>query len=326
MPTGSPEVTLRFLAAPTDVTYGGTVHGGKILEWIDKAGYACAVGWSGQYCVTAFVGNIRFARPIAIGQIVEIVARLVHTGRTSMHVLCSVSSANPRDGVFTEATECMTIFVAVDSAGKPIGVPRWQPTTDRDAALEAEALRHVPVRADIAEAMRQQSYTSAGTAPQTTLRFLAAPTDINWGGKVHGGTVMRWIDEAAYVCAVSWCKKGAIAVYAGGVRFYKPLLIGSVVEVDGRLLYTGRTSMHIAVHVRSGDPKTTERDLTTHCLIVFVALDDDGRSAPVRRWEPVTAEDVALEQHAKHLMQLREMVVNQPAQLASGDRGVISQL
>jgi 4-hydroxybenzoyl-CoA thioesterase len=57
-----------------------------------------------------------------------------------------------------------------------------------------------------------------------------------------------------------------------------------------------------------------------------VALDDDGRSAPVRRWEPVTAEDVALEQHAKHLMQLREMVVNQPAQLASGDRGVISQL
>jgi acyl-CoA hydrolase len=40
------EIVLRFLAAPFDITYGGTVHGGKLLEWIDKAGYACAVGWS----------------------------------------------------------------------------------------------------------------------------------------------------------------------------------------------------------------------------------------------------------------------------------------
>jgi len=326
MATGSPEVTLRFLAAPTDVTYGGTVHGGKILEWIDKAGYACAVGWSGHYCVTAYVGNIRFARPIAIGEIVEIVARLVHTGRTSMHVLCRVSSANPRDGAFAEATECMTVFVAVDPAGKPTEVPRWQPETDRDAALEADALRHAKVRADIADAMRQQAYTSAGTAPQVTLRFLAAPTDINWGGKVHGGTVMRWIDEAAYVCAVGWSGTPAIAVYAGGVRFYRPLLIGSVVEVEARLLHTGRTSMHIAVHVRSGDPKTSERDVTTHCLIIFVALDDEGRSTPVRRWEPVTSEDIALEQHARHLMRLRESLVDQPGQLASGDRRIISQL
>ena len=45
-------IVLRFLAAPMDITYGGTVHGGKLLEWIDKAGYACAAGWSGRYCVT----------------------------------------------------------------------------------------------------------------------------------------------------------------------------------------------------------------------------------------------------------------------------------
>ena len=44
----SPLVTLRFLASPTDVLYAGGmgVHGGRVLEWIDKAAYACAVGWS----------------------------------------------------------------------------------------------------------------------------------------------------------------------------------------------------------------------------------------------------------------------------------------
>ena len=79
--------------------------------------------------------------------------------------------------------------------------------------------------------MKEQSYTEAGTALERTLRFLAAPSDVNWGGKVHGGTVMRWIDEAAYVCAAGWNRGPTIAVYAGGVRFYRPLLIGSVVEV-----------------------------------------------------------------------------------------------
>jgi acyl-CoA hydrolase len=296
---------LRFLAAPTDITYGGTVHGGKLLEWIDKAGYACAVGWSAHYCVTAYVGDVHFTRPVAIGELVEVSARLIHTGRSSMHILVTVSSADPKDGAFTEATRCLTIFVAVDESGRPVQVPKWLPATADDAQLEASAVRRIQVRADIEAAMTLQTYSEAGTAPETTLRFLAAPTDVNWGGKVHGGTVMRWIDEAAYVCGVGWSRTECIAVYAGGVRFYRPLHIGSIVETRARLLYTGRTSLHISVHVRSGDPKTQELDLTTHCLIVFVALDDTGRPTPVPAWQPRSDEDLALEQHARHLIELR---------------------
>ena len=54
------EVTFRFLAQPTDVNFGGKVHGGMAMKWIDQAGYACAVGWSGAYCVTASVSGIQF--------------------------------------------------------------------------------------------------------------------------------------------------------------------------------------------------------------------------------------------------------------------------
>jgi acyl-CoA hydrolase len=101
--------------------------------------------------------------------------------------------------------------------------------------------------------MNSQEYTDAGTAERITLRFMAAPTDVNWGGKVHGGIVMKWIDEAAYVCASRYCGMDAVAVFSGGVRFYRPLLIGHVVEVEARLVYTGTKGMHVAVHVRSGD-------------------------------------------------------------------------
>lgn len=312
MPTDANELVLRFLAAPMDITYGGTVHGGKLLEWIDKAGYACAVGWSGHYCVTAYVGDVRFARPVGVGELVEVTARLIHTGRSSMHILVTVSSADPKDGSFTEATRCLTIFVAVDGSGRPVQVPGWRPTTVEETDLQSAALRRIQVRADIEAAMGVQTYSGAGTAPEATLRFLAAPTDVNWGGKVHGGTVMRWIDEVAYVCAVGWSRTESIAVYAGGVRFYRPLLIGSVVEAQARLLYTARTSMHISVHIRSGDPKTRQRALTTHCLIVFAALDEAGRATPVPRWEPRSDEDVALEHHARHLIELRAGVEAPP--------------
>ena len=98
MPERRREVTLRFLAEPTDINFGGKVHGGTVMKWIDQAGYACAVGWSGQYCVTVYVGGIRFYKPILIGHVVEVRARVVYTGRTSMHVAVDVRSGDPRDG------------------------------------------------------------------------------------------------------------------------------------------------------------------------------------------------------------------------------------
>jgi acyl-CoA hydrolase len=299
------EIVLRFLAAPMDITYGGSVDGGRLLEWIDKAGYACAAGWSGRYCVTAYVGDVRFSRPVATGEMVEVRAKLVHTGRSSMHLLVVVTSCDPKTGVYTEATRCLTVFVAVDGAGRPVEVPRWEPAGPEDGDLRALVLRRIDVRDEIAAAMRRQTYSDAGTAPRSTLRFLAAPTDVNWGGKVHGGSVMRWIDEAAYVCAAGWSGTDAVATYAGGVRFYRPLVIGSVVDVEARLLHTGTSSMHISVHVRSGSPRTGERELTTHCLIVFVALDESRRPAPVRAWAPRSDEDVALDEHARTLIALR---------------------
>ena len=187
------EIVLRFLAAPMDITYGGTVHGGKLLEWIDKAGYACAVGWSSRYCVTAYVGDVRFARPVNIGDLVEVAARLVHTGRSGMHIAVTVSSADPKDRIYTEATRCLTVFVAVDESGRPVPVPTWEPRSADDVELQAAVVAKVELRADIEASMKQQTYSGAGTAPRSILRFLAAPTDVNWGGKVHGGTVMRWI-------------------------------------------------------------------------------------------------------------------------------------
>lgn len=303
---GTGSVTLRFLAAPTDVAFlgGRVVAGGRVLEWVDKAAYACAVGWSAGYCVTAYVGKVNFARPISSGDLVEVAAQLVLTGRSSMHIQVTVRAAPIATGRFEETTSCIVIFVSVDQDGRSKSVQPWLPESEgqRDAARRAAA--QIEVRQAIERAMATQTYSAETRAPQVVLRFLAAPTDVNWGGKTHGGTVMRWIDEAAWACAVRWSGLECLPAFSGGIRFYRPIPIGNLVEVRARLLHTGRSSMHIAVHVSSADPKIGEYQLTTHCLTVFVAL-AEGHPTATRAWRPTSDADARLDAHAVHLMELR---------------------
>lgn len=133
----------------------------------------------------------------------------------------------------------------------------------------------------------------------TTLRFLAEPGHSNLHGKVHGGTVMKWIDEAGYACATTWSRRPCVTVYIGGVHFLRPVMVGDLVEVQARLAYTGSTSMNITVEVRCGNMLSGESFKTTECLIVFVSLDETGKAEPVQQWSPETPGEIAVADHVR---------------------------
>jgi len=141
-----------------------------------------------------------------------------------------------------------------------------------------------------------------------TLRFLAEPGEVNFSGKVQGGSVMKWIDQAGYTCAAGWTGSYCVTMYVGGLRFLAPIHVGELVELRALVIRTGRTSLDIAVDVYAGDPKSTERRRTGHCVIVFVALDADGRSSPVPSWHPQNELDRALEGYANRLGELRKQM------------------
>ncbi len=161
MPGQQNEVTFRFLAQPTDVNFGGKVHGGMAMKWIDQAGYACAVGWSGAYCVTVSVSGIQFVAPILIGDLVTVRARLIHTGRSSMHMAVDVLARALRSGEQRLATSCVMVFVALDSPdGHPTQVPVWEPRNEEDQRLQAYAKQLM----ELSRAMEQQ-VTALRSAP-----------------------------------------------------------------------------------------------------------------------------------------------------------------
>jgi acyl-CoA hydrolase len=155
-----------------------------------------------------------------------------------------------------------------------------------------------------------------GQQREVTFRFLAEPTDVNFGGKVHGGMVMKWIDQAGYACAVGWSGHYCVTVAVGGIQFVQPILIGDLVTVRCKLIYTGSTSMHFAVDVIACDLKARQERLATSCVIVFVALDSpDGKPTAVAPWQPETAEDRRLADYAERMMGLSKAMEQQVAEV-----------
>lgn len=146
-------VVFRFLSEPSDVNFGGKVHGGAVMKWIDQAAYTCAVNWSSQYCVTVYVGGIRFVNPILIGDMVEVRARIIYTGKTSMHIAVDIKTTNPKTKAFTKATHCIIVFAAIDELGKTVSVPEWKPQTEEEQQLYQYALRLSEMRKSINEEM-----------------------------------------------------------------------------------------------------------------------------------------------------------------------------
>jgi acyl-CoA hydrolase len=141
-----------------------------------------------------------------------------------------------------------------------------------------------------------------------TLRFLVEPNVVNFGGKAHGGAVMKWIDQAGYACAVGWSKHYCVTVYVGGIRFLNPIFIGDLVEVRASVIYTGSTSLHLSIDVFSQNPKDIHWVQNTHCIVVFVAMDDQGKPTPVPQFTPQTEEEKRKEKYAIRLMELRKSI------------------
>lgn len=130
--------------------------------------------------------------------------------------------------------------------------------------------------------------------------FLAEPTDVNFGGKVHGGMVMKWIDQASYACAAKWSKRYSVTISANGIRFIRPILVGQMITVTAKIVHTGTSSMHIYVVVRASDPKEQSYVVTNRCFITFMATDESGYPVKVNKYTPESEEDIKLEQVAIH--------------------------
>ncbi|HYZ68133.1 MAG TPA: hotdog domain-containing protein [Mycobacterium sp.] len=132
--------TLRFRAAPTDTNGGGDVRAGRVMRWIDETSYVCGADWTGADAVTSYIAGIRFYRPIFVGDVAEVAARLLHTGPRSVHIGVHVTTESQLVAV------ALVVMVSLDERGDARPVPPWEPVSDEDHRLDQYARHLIELR------------------------------------------------------------------------------------------------------------------------------------------------------------------------------------
>lgn len=109
------------------------------------------------------------------------------------------------------------------------------------------------------------------------LAQIMLPADTNPAGNVHGGTIMKLIDNAALVVASRHTGKNAVTASIDRLDFHCPVFLGNLVTLKASLNRAGKTSMEIGVRVEAENLMTGEVRHTASAYLTFVALDADGR-------------------------------------------------
>jgi acyl-CoA hydrolase len=115
--------------------------------------------------------------------------------------------------------------------------------------------------------------------------------DGNARGNVHGGVIMRMVDEAAAIVAIKHACHPVVTARVERFDFLAPAYIGNVVSVDCALNYVGRTSMEVGVEVVAEDLMTGETRHIARSQVIYVALDHAGKPTPVPPLVPADADE-----------------------------------
>jgi acyl-CoA hydrolase len=150
---------MTVLMTPDMANFSGKVHGGALLNLLDRVAFSCASRYSQQYAVTLSVDQVMFKEPIHVGELVTFRASVNHTGRTSMEIGIRVEAENIRSGHRRHTNSCYFTMVAVDEAGKPVRVPELQPESTADIRRYKAAELRRTLRREFAERLESVATT-----------------------------------------------------------------------------------------------------------------------------------------------------------------------
>jgi len=128
-------------------------------------------------------------------------------------------------------------------------------------------------------------------AAELTMSVLMTPDMANFSGKVHGGALLKLLDEVAYACASRYAGRYCVTLSVDQVTFREPIHVGELVHFLARVNYTGNTSMEVGVKVITENIRERSVRHANSCFFTMVAMGDEGKPTPVPPLTPQTAEE-----------------------------------
>jgi acyl-CoA hydrolase len=142
---------------------------------------------------------------------------------------------------------------------------------------------------------------------QLRMSVLMTPDMANFAGNVHGGTILKLLDQVAYACAARYAGSYVVTLSVDQVTFRQPLHVGELVTFLAAVNFTGTSSMEIGVKVIAENIRTQVVRHANSCFFTMVAVDEQTKKpTAVPPWTPGTPEEVRRFEAAKLRRQLRQ--------------------
>ncbi|GHG96892.1 acyl-CoA thioesterase [Pseudodonghicola xiamenensis] len=149
------KLEMTVLMTPDMANFSGKVHGGALLNLLDRVAFSCASRFSKQYAVTLSVDQVTFKQPINVGELVTFRASVNLAGRTSMEIGIRVEAQDIRAGTTRHTNSCYFTMVAVDEHGTPTEVPTLAVLDETEARRQRAAETRKKLRRQFSEEMKK---------------------------------------------------------------------------------------------------------------------------------------------------------------------------
>ncbi len=128
-------------------------------------------------------------------------------------------------------------------------------------------------------------------AHQLTMTVLMTPDTANFSGNVHGGTILKLLDQVAFACASRYAGRYVVTLSVDQVMFRQPIHVGELVTFYAAVNYTGSSSMEIGIKVVAQEIRSQLTRHVNSCFFTMVAVDDEGKPVAVSPLRPFTPEE-----------------------------------
>ncbi|MQQ99210.1 acyl-CoA thioesterase [Glaciimonas soli] len=126
---------------------------------------------------------------------------------------------------------------------------------------------------------------------QLTMTVLMSPDMANFSGNVHGGAILKLLDQVAYACASRYAAQYVVTLSVDQVTFRQPIHVGELVSFLASVNHTGTSSMEVGIKVVAEDIRTQAVRHVNSCFFTMVAVDGDRRPVAVPPLRPFSAEE-----------------------------------
>src|SRR5699024_12528135 len=139
-----------------------------------------------------------------------------------------------------------------------------------------------------------------------TMTVLMTPDMANFSGNVHGGTLLKYLDEVAYACASRFAGCYVVTLSVDQVTFRQPIHVGELVTFLASVNYTGRTSMEVGIKVVTENIREKLVRHTNSCFFTMVAIDENGKTVEVPKLVPKTEDEIRRFSNAEERREIRD--------------------